>query len=492
MTVDLAGKTCGSYEVWGPISEGGMSRVWLARNAELATPVIIKTLLDAPGDAYARLREEARMTARVPSPRVVRAVDVGTHDGTPYLVEEYVDGLDLAELDRRRRAVMRRGTPLWFVCHVVDAVADGLESAHQTGVIHRDVKPSNIFGSPQTGMRLGDFGIATAKRACTDPSSGTLRFLAPEALRGASPNRTWDVYALGVTAFDLYYGRPPFTTLEEICGDAPIAFPPPRRAEEAYFQHVLGRMLERDPARRMTTVKQARRLLAPLGRGMRPRLSGVALSRGELQLGPVRVSCRLGAIETAEVDGIVNSANDEMRMRGGVGAALRKRGGREIEDLAMRGGRRALGECIATDPGALSCKKVLHAVGAWKEASCIARAMQRALLLAEELSLRSLAIPAVGTGRARVSPEASAYASASALYWHVLLGGTRLREVEYVLWEKETLEIFIEELTSVFTGDGEALDGEETDEDEEAAASRDMGMEETLDLRAVTGQSARR
>src|SRR5579884_3610048 len=103
-SVDLTGACCGVFEVWGPISEGGMSRVWLARHRELATPVIFKTLLDAPQDAYDRLRNEARLTARIPSPRVVRAVDIGTHEGTPYLVEEYVDGIDIAELDRRRRA----------------------------------------------------------------------------------------------------------------------------------------------------------------------------------------------------------------------------------------------------------------------------------------------------------------------------------------------------------------------------------------------------
>jgi serine/threonine-protein kinase len=482
--MDLTAKTCGAYEVWGPISEGGMSRVFLARHQELAKPVVIKTLLEAPGvgaegDAYARLRNEARITARIPSPRVVRAIDVGVHEGTPYLVEEYVDGLDLAELERRRRATLSRGLPLWFVCSAVNAVADGLGSAHQTGVLHRDVKPSNIFGSPQTGMRLGDFGIATATGAAGEKSSGTLRFLAPEALREAPPSRLWDVYSLGATAYDLYYGHPPFLDLTQILGDEPARFPPARRPEEAFFQHVVGRMLERDPALRLPSVRLARRLLGPLERAMRPVLQGVQLSHGEIQLGPLRVRCRLGDVATATVDGIVNSGNDEMWMRSGVGAAIRMRGGREIEDEARSGGKRALGDCIATGPGTLACKKVLHAVGAWKEVSCIGRATQRALLLAEELGLRSLAFPALGTGKARVTREASAYATASALYWHVLLGGSGLREVEFVLYERDTLEIYIEELSSVFLGDA--------DTSEEAPVSlRDIALEPTMDMTSLT------
>jgi serine/threonine-protein kinase len=482
--MDLTAKTCGAYEVWGPISEGGMSRVFLARHQELAKPVVIKTLLDAPGagahgDAYGRLRNEARITARIPSPRVVRAIDVGVHEGTPYLVEEYVDGLDLAELERRRRAALSRGLPLWFVCASVNAVADGLGSAHQTGVLHRDVKPSNIFGSPQTGMRLGDFGIATATGAPSERSSGTLRFLAPEALREAPPSRLWDVYSLGATAYDLYYGRPPFLDLAQILGDEPVRFPPARRPEEAFFQHVVGRMLERDPAARLPSVRLARRLLGPLERAMRPALQGVQLSHGEIQLGPLRVRCRVGDVATATVDGIVNSGNDEMWMRSGVGAAIRMRGGREIEDEARRFGKRALGDCIATGSGTLACKKVLHAVGAWKEVSCIGRATQRALLLAEELGLRSLAFPALGTGKARVTREASAYATASALYWHLLLGGSGLREVEFVLYERDTLEIYIEELSSVFLGDAEGYE-------DSPVSLRDMALEPTMDISALT------
>jgi serine/threonine-protein kinase len=332
-------------------------------------------------------------------------------------------------------------------------------------VLHRDVKPSNIFGSPQTGLRLGDFGLAVASSLKRHLPSGTLRFIAPEVLPrvGGSltqATRRSDVYSLGATAYDLRYGRPPFCTREEIFGNMPAKFPEARTPEEAYFQHVLARMLERDPERRFPSMTAPRRLLGALARTLRPSLPATSPERGVFQLGHLRVICSIGDLADAEADGIVNSAKDDMTMTGGVGRALREKGGAIIEEEAMRDGSRALGEVIATTGGALACKHVLHAVSAWNEASCIARTCQRTLLIAEELGLRTLAIPALGTGIARVSPEACAYATGSALEWHVQLGGTRLREVRFVLYDQATYDVFVEELSGVFLGaaDTEAVD----------------------------------
>jgi len=487
--MDLTGVTCGRYEVWGPIGEGGMSRVWLARHKHLAVPVILKTMRDftsiepeidvsdgalMSGGPFARLLNEARMMARIPSARVVRAVDVGVHEGCPYLVQEYIDGLDLAELDAARRRSVRRGLPLWFVCLATSDVADALHAAHLTGVLHRDVKPSNLLYSPQVGLRLGDFGIAVTRHVRDGLGSGTLRFIAPEALRGAAPTRRADIYSLGATAYDLLYGQPPFPELSDILGSTPLTFPRARSAEEAYFQHVLADMLHRDPEQRSHSARAAERLLGSLARALRPKLPAIVLGRGQYQIDRVRVTCVLGDIADAETDGIVTSAHDEMRMRSGVGEALRRRGGDVIEEEVVGRGRRALGECVATGPGALRCKAVLHAVSAWREVSCIARTAQRAFLLAEELGLRTLAIPALGTGMAQVSPEASAYAVASALRFHLLLGGSRLEEVRFVLYDKATLDLFIEQVSGVFLGE------EETSVEQEGARDRTTALEETV------------
>src|SRR5262249_34044382 len=99
---------------------------------------------------------------------------------------------------------------------------------------------------------------------------------------------------------------------------------------------------------------------------------------------------------------------------------------------------------------------------------------------AEELGLRSLAFPALGTGQAQIARESSAYATASALYWHVLLGGSQLREVEFVLHDKETLEIYIEELSTVLLGDVDQLD------DGATVSVRDIGYEPTMEISALT------
>jgi serine/threonine-protein kinase len=485
MELDLTGTQCGLFEVWGSIGQGGMSKVWLARHVELSVPVIIKTPLrtaDSPADnrqALMQLRTEARLMARVPSSHVVRAVDVGMHDGNPYLVQEYVDGLDLAELDHARRAALGRRLPLWFVCSTVAEMARALESAHRTGVLHRDVKPSNIFGSPQMGVRLGDFGLAVTRALAGDASAGTLRFVAPELLFGEPATRRSDVYSLGATAYDLFYGTAPFTEMSQIINRDKVRFPQAATAEEAYFQHVVGRMLEPDAASRSANMGTAARLLGSVGQALRPRLRGVSVGAGEYMLGGVRIRCRVGDIALAEVDCIVNSANDEMKMKSGVGAALCARGGSRIAEEALRGGRRALGVVVPTTSGDLRCKMVLHAVSAWKEASCIARTCQRAFLMAEEFGLHTLALPALGTGAAHVSPESCAYAMTATLYWHVLLGGTQLQEIDIVVYDEAMRTVFVEALEDAILGDVDAAD------EALEKVARDEALEETMMVQAI-------
>lgn len=452
------------YEVWGLLGEGGMGQAWLARHRLLAIPVVLKTVrrqfeTDAKGEA--RVLLEAKLMARIASPRVVRAIDAGVHEHRPYLVEEYVDGIDLAELDRRRRGALGVGLPLWAVCEAMHAACEALHAAHQTGVVHRDVKPSNLFGSPHTGLRLGDFGIAAiAHEPGQGEVSGTLRFMAPEQLRGEEPTALVDVWGAGATAFDLRYGQPPFLTPEEALDDSPPPFPRPESPAEAYFQHVVAGMLEKDPRARTEAALEPVDHFATLGQMLRTRAR-----RGQVRsLGPTtllvdecKVTLRVGDLAEAEADALVSSANDTLRMRSGVADALRRAGGDAIEDEVLALGHRPLGSCVATAAGALRARHVLHAVSAWNEASCVGRATQRALLLADELGHRHLAVAALGTGAARVSMEASASAMMTALRHHIALGASRLRQVDVVLWDEPSLRTFQRVAEEALRGRGEQL-----------------------------------
>jgi serine/threonine-protein kinase len=452
-----SGTRIGDYEIWGRIGGGGMGDVWLARHVLLASPLVVKTLKPHfqadPEERYRRMLNEARLMARVPSHRVVRATDVRIHQGTPLLVQEYVDGIDLDEVDVRRRRALGYGLPLWFVCEALAQVAEGLAAAHLTGILHRDLKPSNILDSPELGTKLGDFGIAVAKsvgRVGMGEIAGTGPYMAPEVLRGEAFDRRADVYGLGATAYHLRYGRPPFEGIEPLRrGEAHPVFPSPSGPEEAYFQHVLARMLAPHSEVRFPDVAQVRHLFDRLAAATRPLGAATRLDDGSLAFGPTRIVCETGDLARARVDGIVSPAVPQLSMGGGAAAALRAHGGESIEREARSRGEQPLGACISTGAGRLECRRVLHAVSAWEEVSCIGRAMQRALLTAEEEGLGSLAVPALGTGAGRVTVEASARAEAAALRWHLLLGGSRLREVRFVLYEDSLCERFRDVLESV-------------------------------------------
>jgi serine/threonine-protein kinase len=462
------GQRIHDYEVWGQLGEGGMSEVWLAKHTVLSVPVILKTLRKAIAEAAGeegarRMFNEARLMARVTSPRVVRAIDAGVIDGTPYLVQEYVDGIDLAELDHARRSALGVGLPLWVVCHVMEETCLALHAAHQAGVIHRDVKPSNLFCAPETGIRLGDFGIAVA-RADGSPkeNSGTMKFMAPEQILGTSTGRTTDVYGAGATAFDLRYGRGPFATVAQVIDAAcPPRFPTPRSPAEAYFQHLLGTMLATRPEDRPQDLAEPARHFANLAHALHkgsPKDVFAAHGKHRFRIGECEVILKLGDLAEEEADAIVSSSWYHMQMRTGCSDALRKKGGDEIEAEAMKDGEHPLGAVVATGAGKLRAKRVLHAVSAWSEASCVGRAMYRALLTADQLGLRTMAIPALGTGSARVSMETCANSMMTALRWHVAaLGGTRLTRVTVVLGDEAKLKTYRDVAEEALRGQDESL-----------------------------------
>jgi serine/threonine-protein kinase len=194
-----------------------MGEVWAAEDLLLDRPVAVKLLggaLAGDGRAAERLRREARAAARLGHPGIARVLDLGEQDGRPYLVMELLQGESLA-------ARLARAGPLApaAAASVVAAIADALEAAHRAGVVHRDIKPGNVFLTAAGEVKVLDFGIASAAGEAaltTGDLLGTPAYLAPERVLGERATPAADVYALGVLLYELLAGRRPFEADSDI------------------------------------------------------------------------------------------------------------------------------------------------------------------------------------------------------------------------------------------------------------------------------------
>jgi eukaryotic-like serine/threonine-protein kinase len=202
----------GRYRLRSLLAAGGMGAVWVADDAVLGRQVAVKLLSEAlAGDGLAaeRLRREARAAAGLVHPGIARVLDLGEDGGRPYLVMELLHGESLAQ--RLARAGPLRPAE---AARVVAAAAEALQVAHRAGIVHRDVKPGNVFLTGDGEVKLLDFGIASAANEAALTGGdliGTAAYLAPERMLGHDATPAADVYALGVLLYELLAGRPPFT-----------------------------------------------------------------------------------------------------------------------------------------------------------------------------------------------------------------------------------------------------------------------------------------
>ncbi|MEZ4263180.1 MAG: serine/threonine-protein kinase [Polyangiaceae bacterium] len=220
MTVDVGTLIGGKYELERLLGAGAMGEVWLARHVQLGEPMAVKFLLgmaDAGEDAERRFRVEAAISAKLSqrSRHIVRVTDYGDHEGTHYLVMERMVGRTFDEW-------LEEG-PLEppVASNVVSQVARGMTVAHREAVVHRDIKPGNLFATRDDDgellVKILDFGIARAPRTADSPMAtqdgmtvGTPCYMSPEQALGRSVDPRADVWALAVTAFELLTARVPF------------------------------------------------------------------------------------------------------------------------------------------------------------------------------------------------------------------------------------------------------------------------------------------
>ena len=213
------GTTIAEYVVEEPIGSGGMGEVYRARDVRLggASPEgALRRLADDPGFRE-RLLRESRLAASLDHPNVVPVYEAGEADGRLFIAMRYVDGTDLKALLRRQGAL----DPARAIA-LAAQVAAALDAAHALGLVHRDVKPSNVLIDQQGGREhvyLADFGL-TQSASDREPADGSLMgsvdYVAPEQIRGEEVDGRADVYALGCLLFETLTGSVPFTGVSEV------------------------------------------------------------------------------------------------------------------------------------------------------------------------------------------------------------------------------------------------------------------------------------
>jgi serine/threonine protein kinase len=207
------GSTFAGYEVESVVGAGGIGILYRARQVRLDRPVALKLVEpDVARDPVIRerLRREARMVAALDHPNVVPLYAAGEEDGAVYIVTRWIEGTELG-------ALIHSHGPLepGRAARTAAQIAAALEVAHEKGLVHRDVKPSNVILTSEDHAYLTDFGLA--KRAGTavgltgvDQMLGTVDYVAPEQIEGSEPDARGDVYSLGCLLFEMLAGEPPF------------------------------------------------------------------------------------------------------------------------------------------------------------------------------------------------------------------------------------------------------------------------------------------
>ena len=415
------------------LGEGAMGAAYLASHPLLKIPLIIKLFKFNPDE---NIFKEAHLAARVVSPNTVGVIDAGVEQGIPFVVQRYVDGIDLAELEDHLQRAQRR-LPIDAVCRIIIDAATGLHAIHQAGVIHRDIKPANLFLCGSGLATVGDFGIAVDPLQDDSPFvGGTPFFMAPEQWLNQPVGRYTDVYALGATAHLLATGRLPFEAgslgdLQSAHLDRQYVPPATHEPVAAYLFSVIERTLRKKPEERFPTAEALARALKVIAKPM-PQF--VQTTPDEAQVGDIVVKLRKGNIVDYSGDVIVNAANTELAMEVGVAYAISKAAGASVLKQALAHAPVPMGAVVWTKAGNLNAKWVAHAVAAWNGAVCLQRCTLRVLLEADVRGANSVIFPSLGTGIGDVPLDLAAKLMLESMQTFASLAPEHVRRIEMVLY----------------------------------------------------------
>ncbi len=289
-----SGARLGPYDIVAPLGAGGMGEVYRARDTRLGRDVALKVLpsgFSADPERLQRFEQEARAAAALNHPNILAVHDIGTYDAAPYIVSELLEGETL------RERLAGGPLPVRKAIEYAVQVAHGLAAAHEKGIVHRDVKPENVFVTTDGHIKILDFGLAKLTEAepalagatalpTTPPNTipgvvlGTIGYMSPEQVRGLAADHRSDIFALGAVLYEMvsgqraFHGETAMDTMMAIAKEDPPDLPAADRHVPPALERIIDRCLEKNPAARF----QSTRDLAFALEGLSARSNSAALA----------------------------------------------------------------------------------------------------------------------------------------------------------------------------------------------------------------------
>ena len=285
--------TIAQYTIVSKIGEGGMGEVWRARDSKLGRDVAIKVLpaaLSQDRDRLARFEQEAQAAGALNHPNILSIYHIGMHDGAPYIVSELLEGETLRE--RMAGGALPQRKAIDYALQT----AKGLAAAHEKGIVHRDIKPDNVFITGDGRVKILDFGIAKltgsvdrnhsqtevpTRKVNTDPGTvmGTMGYMSPEQLKGQSVDHRSDIFSLGAILYEMLSGKRAFRgdsmaeTMSAILREDPPDLSETNKLVSPALERVVRHCLEKNPAERFHSARDLAFAIESL--------SGSAISSGQ-------------------------------------------------------------------------------------------------------------------------------------------------------------------------------------------------------------------
>jgi len=269
-----SGSRIGPYEILAPLGAGGMGEVYRAGDPRLGREVAIKVLpssLACDADRLRRFEQEARAAGVLNHPNILAIFDIGSHDGSPYIVFELLEGQTLRECVNSGPVPPRKGADC------ATQIARGLAAAHDKGIIHRDLKPENLFVTKDGRVKILDFGLAKLTRpevsieatgaptvaSGTDPGTilGTAGYMSPEQVRGQPADHRSDIFTLGAILYEMLSGKRAFRgdsaleTMHAILKEDPPDLVETNRHLPPGLERIVRHCLEKNPEERFQSAR---------------------------------------------------------------------------------------------------------------------------------------------------------------------------------------------------------------------------------------------